>query len=502
LNRAFTDELAGKGPLTKGTNLSLTKVGFQVRLTNVRSFMELSRSTEIARLRGSLPMNLVPIAHRLLIWPALAAVVFCAACSAESSKGETLEVPDSGQDPSNTGGAISGDGGSGGNGGSGGSGYGGNVVVYYESDAGEDPFGLGGSGSELCVGVKVDPVPITIDETIQIKELIETIEPIAIYIMLDKSGSMNDIVTGEVSKWDMAVESISTFVNDSDSEGLKVTLQYFPIVDGACDGTGFDTPAVVMGELPDIADEIEASLNETAPDGYTPIEGALRGLTSFCIDYQEDNPDEKCIGVLVTDGEPRNGQGYTCTLEYDPIANIAADAYNNHEVKTFTVGMEDEGFALLEQIAQESLTDCYPDEPPDYSACDIRADANLLEALEAIRETVTVVTSREVTREVTQTKIQECEFGIPDPPEDEIFDPELVNVIFSERGEPDRTIGMVPEESDCEKLTDGWGWYYVYDENDEPAKINVCPETCEFITSVEAGRIDIQFGCKTEMPLI
>ncbi len=432
-------------------------------------------------------MSLCKTTRYLLICPTMVAVFVIAGCSAESSKRETVRLRDSGIDPLEMDSAISGNGGNSGNSGSGGT-YG------DDDDAGGDA-GKGGSGSELCVGVKVDPEPITIEETIEVKELVETIEPIAIYIMLDKSGSMNDEVTSGVTKWDMAVESINTFVNDSDSEGLKVALQYFPIDTGACDGTGFDTPAVDMGELSDIADDIEASLEDNAPDGYTPIEGALRGLTSYCIDYEEDNPDERCVGVLVTDGAPRNGDSFSCILDYNPIADIAADAYNDHDVKTFTVGMEDEGFDLLEQIAQESLSDCYPDDSPDYSACDIRADANLLEALEAIRETVSVVVSREVTREVTQTKIQECEFGIPAPPEDETFDREMVNVIFSERGEPDRTIGKVSSESDCERLTDGWGWYY--DDNDEPEKIIVCPETCEKITSVEAGRIDIQFGCET-----
>jgi len=424
-------------------------------------------------------------------------------CSAESSKGRTVPLRDGGLDPSEMDGATSGNGGNGGNGGNSGSG-----VYYPDDDAGEDPFSRDGSSSgELCVGVKVDPTPITIEETEEIREIEETTQPIAIYIMLDKSGSMRydinpDFPTG-IIKWDMAVESINTFVSDTDSEDIKVALQYFPIEDGECDGTVFDTPAVDMGALPDIADDVAASLDANEPDGTTPMEGALRGLTSYCIDYQEDNPDEQCVGVLVSDGEPERNDDFPCSVDGETITNIAADAYNDHDVKTFTVGMSDEGFDLLEQIARESISDCDPDNPPDYSACDIRADANLLEALEAIRETVTVVTSREVVREITQTKIQECEWGIPDPPEDETFDRELVNVTFSAPGESDRTIGKVPDEEACEKLPDGWGWYYEdYDDSDEPQKIMVCPKTCEKITSIELGRIDIQFGCETVDALI
>jgi len=421
-------------------------------------------------------------------------VFVLAACSAESTQPITISLRDGGLDPSAIDGAISGSGGSIGNGGNGGS-------TDDDDDAGHDSFGKdGGRSSETCVGVEVDPTPITTEVTEEVKEIVETTQPIAIYIMLDKSGSMDDEVRTNVTRWDMAVDSINTFVRDTESEDIKVALQYFPIDDSDCDGSGFYTPAVDMGALSDIADDIEASLDENGPEGTTPVEGALRGLTNYCIDYQEDNPDEKCVGVLVTDGAPRNDNIYDCTVDNDEIANIAADAYNNHDVKTFTVGMEDEGFDLLEQIAQESLSDCYPDTPPDYSACDIRADANLLEALEAIRETVTVVTSREVIHEVIHTMIQECEWGIPDPPEDQTFDRELVNVTFSAPGELDRIIGKVSDESQCERLPDGWGWYY--DDNDEPGKIIVCPETCTIITSTESGRIDIQLGCETVEALI
>jgi hypothetical protein len=40
-----------------------------------------------------------------------------------------------------------------------------------------------------------------------------------------------------------------------------------------------------------------------------------------------------------------------------------------------------------------------------------------------------------------------------------------------------------------------YGWYY--DDNKNPKKIILCDQTCDYIKSVEDGRIDIQFGCET-----
>ncbi|HEV3193004.1 MAG TPA: hypothetical protein VGY54_21000 [Polyangiaceae bacterium] len=52
--------------------------------------------------------------------------------------------------------------------------------------------------------------------------------PLDLYIMLDTSGSMNDLVGPQRSKWNAVSAAITAFVNDPGSAGIGVGVQYFP----------------------------------------------------------------------------------------------------------------------------------------------------------------------------------------------------------------------------------------------------------------------------------
>jgi len=53
--------------------------------------------------------------------------------------------------------------------------------------------------------------------------------PLDMYIMLDTSGSMLAETATQVSKWDAVKLALESFLKDSDSAGLGVGLQYFPL---------------------------------------------------------------------------------------------------------------------------------------------------------------------------------------------------------------------------------------------------------------------------------
>jgi hypothetical protein len=80
-----------------------------------------------------------------------------------------------------------------------------------------------------------------------------TLEPVALFVMLDTSGSM---VQDGSQKWNNAKQGIRDFVNSQAAAGLKVALTYFPNNDSACDGSGYDladvtgSAGVAMGPLP------------------------------------------------------------------------------------------------------------------------------------------------------------------------------------------------------------------------------------------------------------
>lgn len=400
--------------------------------------------------------------------------------------------------------------------------------VERESDenSGENcaTFSATAERSELQVSkeVPVEVVEEVVDEVVEeiVEEVVEEV-PVSIYIMLDQSGSMWNIdiwsliggILGQPVprlKWETAVDSINAFINDPNSSGYNVALQYFPIVDATCDGSVYDTPAVPMGRLPGNTPAIANSLSQQGGTGNgTPIEPALIGATEYCKNFKNDpvaNPEgENCVVVLITDGMPTD-----CSGDAAYLANIAGEAYRNDGITTFAVGMDGADFDVLNMVAEQGQgdNDCHPDDP-SYYCCNVNADMTLLQALETIREFVTTeVTTYEthyetnyVTRVETRTEYEtvietetlDCEWEIPPPPEKEVFDKNKVNVELSTTELPgDKTIiPMAKDETSCE---DKVAWHY--DNPDNPTRIVACPETCDVIKSAELGSIDIVLGCQ------
>src|SRR5688572_9000218 len=153
--------------------------------------------------------------------------------------------------------------------------------------------------------------------------------PVALYIMLDQSGSMLG------NKWTAAVGAIQTFLRDPRSTDLDVAFQLFsvsflpPSGCGLCDGSDCQVPLVPMGRLPPHAPMVEAQLLNRVPIGIgTPIEAGLRGGINFCAGFQQQSPDqERCVLVFITDGEPS-----TCLQDTPSLAAIAGQGFSQQNV--------------------------------------------------------------------------------------------------------------------------------------------------------------------------
>ena len=101
---------------------------------------------------------------------------------------------------------------------------------------GAPPGGGQGSASTMPRGV-VDP---GVDECVGDTQGAEPV-PVDMYIMLDRSNSMQgETGTGE-SKWDAMRGALTAFIADPESAGLGVGLQYFPLgAGGVPDSCGTD----------------------------------------------------------------------------------------------------------------------------------------------------------------------------------------------------------------------------------------------------------------------
>ncbi|HTU58565.1 MAG TPA: VWA domain-containing protein, partial [Polyangiales bacterium] len=304
-----------------------------------------------------------------------------------------------------------------------------------------------------------------------------------------------------------------------------------------CDGTGYKTPDVTPGVLPARASAISNSLNGQSPEKLigasgTPIEGALRGATQYCLTYQANHANEQCVAVIVTDGKPEHD---SCEKNFDKLAAIAKAA-KDKGVITFAVGLKGADFTLLDKIAKSGgAPDC--DTGSSRYACDVSGGADKLsDALAKIRQTtvtyekhtvtrpvtrtvtrpVTRTLTRPVTRTVTRpvtntvtnqvtrtithieyrTEVQTtpvpCEWTLPQSTEG-AFDRDKLNVRWSVESEQ-TTLLRVGSKADCQ--ADAW----FYDDPLFPTRVIACDQTCEEIKASEKSSIDLLLGCATIVP--
>lgn len=323
--------------------------------------------------------------------------------------------------------------------------------------------------------------------------------PVSIYVMLDQSFSMLApdpeafllTLSGQeenFSKWVTASRSIGSFVNDSNSAGINVAIQFFPLIAG-CDGSVYDAPIVPMGRLPGNAVAIlDSLLVKGAMIEDTPIEPALLGATRYCKQFKNDpvaNPDgEDCVVVFITDGMPS-----TCNTDADYIASIVGDAYQNDGISTFVIGMDGADFNILNLIAEQGQgpNDCHPDDPSFYF-CNVSENMTLLQALEHVRSVVTRIETRIEYETVIETEALACEWEIPRPPKNEVLDKEKVNVEFSDGVQPAYQIPRAESRTAC---GDDVAWYY----DETVTNIVACPQACATIQSAKLAAINIVLGC-------
>jgi len=356
-----------------------------------------------------------------------------------------------------------------------------------------DPSMGGPDGSCAATSASAEQTVVTKTVTVQ--------SPVALYLVQDRSGSMKDTPVGSTqSKWTQATDAVNAFMTDPASKNLDVALGFFPISTGQCDGTSYNVPAVPLARLPNPtqAMNVANALTANSPSnrggggiggqGGTPIEGALRGGENFCMVYQANNPLEKCVVVLITDGAP-NG----CSMDSTVLAGVAADAKMRANVMTFAIGMDGADFNLLDQIAMAGGSSC-----GSTPACNVaNGTTSFNDALDMIRTTVVQ------TQMVVQTTKLACQYDIPTPQNGQKLDRDKVNVQITKDGAVQQVL-RVPDAQSCSSYGNV-GWYY--DDPNNPKSVNFCPSTCGSLDIPDGGvkvgssppRVDVLFGCATRL---
>lgn len=294
------------------------------------------------------------------------------------------------------------------------------------------------------------------------------------FLMFDQSSSMT-----ENDRWGNATAALVQFLQAPETAGIKIALRFFASDEPAagcniqeCNIDACSQPLVDLGELTSAAgDGHETRLVEAIqsrvpnPQGPgTPISAALQGAVNWSVDFNASAPDtERAVVVFVTDGEPSG-----CDEDQNNIAAIAGQGFADG-VLTFSVGLQGSSEALMNAIADEGGTG------QAIFVGDGNAQQDLLDALNAIRG-----------------KAMTCDFDLPSGNN---VDPTKVNVTLTTGDEVEQW-SKVANANAC---GDSKAWHY--DSENNPTSVVLCPAACEAAGGTSGSRIDVVFGCETNLPV-
>jgi len=290
-----------------------------------------------------------------------------------------------------------------------------------------------------------------------------------LYIMYDKSGSMLG------PKWTQSTAALQAFFMDPESAGLRIALRFFPDTgcDGGCNVGACAQPLVPLGELTNLSAPtdtqeqalIDAFIDQT-PSGGTPLSAALDGAIVWAGQVLDQDPYDKAVVVLVTDGEPSD-----CEEAESYFVNQAQSAYVDRGIMTFAIGLEGSNAALMNAIAGAGGTG------QGFFIGSDDFQQELITALQAIREVAVA-----------------CEYQVPQDVNGTTVDPTELNVLYTPSGASSSvTIGQVTDLASCSATAGGW----YYDDPLNPSTIIFCPATCASVQGDLEAEIDLLFGCQT-----
>jgi hypothetical protein len=290
--------------------------------------------------------------------------------------------------------------------------------------------------------------------------------PIDLYFALDRSKSMDTIDRGaSVTRWEAIAAAMNTFINAPLSAGLGAGLMFFPRTppggSALCSSSDYAFPVVPIGTLPGVAPSIARAISLQTRANGTPLTPALDGAHVYTRRQQATQPTHTVAVVVVTDGVPRD-----CGSTLPGTAAVASAAITgNPPIRTYVLGVGP-NLGNLNTIAQAGGTS-------QAFLVEVGGEASLLAALEAIR-----------------TSALACEFILP--PGHRLEGVRVTTSLAS--GGPPTSVDEVAGAQACGGQP---GWFYdsPVGGDSPPARILLCPASCDPLVKSTGNRMDVSIGC-------
>jgi hypothetical protein len=287
-----------------------------------------------------------------------------------------------------------------------------------------------------------------------------------VLVLLDRSYSMMDS-----GKWAAAGAALATFVEDPQTAGVAVGLQYLPLGDNDCTYQDYARPAVPVKLLPGNAAAVEASLARTQPQGDTPMLPALEGVMEYARSLLIGDPSRTVAISLITDGQPD-----TCNSTISNVAAVAGQgASGSPPVLTFVTALEEDLFAQgLDTVAAAGGTGT-----AIRVSTPATAAQQLVDALSSARDSA-----------------RQCRFAVPPVSGSQKVTAQDVAVsVRSTTESTPRGASYVSAAASC-PASDA----FYLDDPSKPAWVTLCPALCARVHGDPGTRVDVSAGCGPGAP--
>lgn len=317
-----------------------------------------------------------------------------------------------------------------------------------------------------------------------------------IYIMMDAlqfSGFWNlpTLTSDQITMWSEVQDEISAFVDDPDSEGIGVGIQYYgrieldgdPLITTYCDVSNYKEPAVSIADLPGNAEEIKASfptISLATSPVVPPVVPALQGAIAQAKSRVPDNPGRKQIVFLIT------GTGGIfdpfCGSNIQYLINTAEQGYaGNPSIATYVIGI----YRL--DIDYSPMIDDLGDVA--------RHGGTLRPYLASLSRPVPELARKlGEARDAAKLTAKACGIDLPQEFQGRLpatVDLDLTSIFVTTSDSQTMELKAVRDHSSCTSGELGWH----FDDPTNPSSIVACEQTCERLNSESIDQAKLRINC-------